>query len=120
MSSSARPKRWPDAVFNYIKQDFFVYSGGRGCNTKSINASTQGQHEAQNPVEAGGRQCRRCYFSVSLVVAAPLKELRLDYAYYSPASLVLKRFGWLEEDFKADGVQVRWVLSAGSNARWNI
>jgi len=52
---------------------------------------------------------------VSLVVAAPLKELRLDYAYYSPVSLVLRRFGWLEEEFKADGVQVRWVLSAGSN-----
>jgi sulfonate transport system substrate-binding protein len=47
--------------------------------------------------------------------AAPLKELRLDYAYYSPASLVLRRFGWLEQDFAADGTQVRWVLSAGSN-----
>jgi hypothetical protein len=47
--------------------------------------------------------------------AAPLKELRLDYAYYSPASLVLRRFGWLEDEFKADGTSVRWVLSAGSN-----
>ncbi|MDY0743719.1 aliphatic sulfonate ABC transporter substrate-binding protein [Paucibacter sp. R3-3] len=47
--------------------------------------------------------------------AAPLQELRLDYAYYSPSSLVLRRFGWLEEDFKKDGVPVRWVLSAGSN-----
>jgi len=46
---------------------------------------------------------------------APLKELRLDYAYYSPASLVLRRFGWLEDEFKADGTSVRWVLSAGSN-----
>ncbi|HEX7984271.1 MAG TPA: aliphatic sulfonate ABC transporter substrate-binding protein [Duganella sp.] len=47
--------------------------------------------------------------------AAPLKELRLDYAYYSPASLVLRRFGWLEDEFRADGTSVRWVLSAGSN-----
>ena len=47
--------------------------------------------------------------------AAPLKELRLDYAYYSPASLVLKRFGWLEESFKPAGTDVKWVLSAGSN-----
>jgi sulfonate transport system substrate-binding protein len=47
--------------------------------------------------------------------AAALKELRLDYAYYSPASLVLRRFGWLEQDFAADGTQVKWVLSAGSN-----
>ena len=46
---------------------------------------------------------------------APLAELRLDYAYYSPTSLVLKRFGWLEEDFGKDGTQVKWVLSAGSN-----
>ncbi len=47
--------------------------------------------------------------------AAPLPELRLDYAYYSPTSLVLRRFGWLEEDFRKDGTQVKWVLSAGSN-----
>ncbi|MET0312367.1 MAG: aliphatic sulfonate ABC transporter substrate-binding protein [Burkholderiaceae bacterium] len=45
----------------------------------------------------------------------PLKELRLDYAYYSPSSLVLRRFGWLEEEFRKDGVNVKWVLSAGSN-----
>ena len=29
----------------------------------------------------------------SAQAAAPLKELRLDYAYYSPTSLVLRRFG---------------------------
>lgn len=49
------------------------------------------------------------------VRAAPLAELRLDYAYYSPTSLVLKHFGWLEEEFKADGTRIKWVLSAGSN-----
>jgi sulfonate transport system substrate-binding protein len=47
--------------------------------------------------------------------AAPLEELRLDYAYYSPTSLVLRRFGWLEQEFKADGTNVKWVFSAGSN-----
>src|SRR4051812_22677756 len=47
--------------------------------------------------------------------AAPLKEIRLDYAYYSPTSLVLRRFGWLEEAFRADGTAIKWVLSAGSN-----
>ena len=45
----------------------------------------------------------------------PLKELRLDFAYYSPTSLVLRRFGWLEEAFAADKTGVKWVLSAGSN-----
>ncbi|MCU4120015.1 aliphatic sulfonate ABC transporter substrate-binding protein [Variovorax sp. N23] len=43
------------------------------------------------------------------------KEVRLDYAYYSPTSLVLRRFGWLEQDFRKDGIDVKWVLSAGSN-----
>lgn len=45
----------------------------------------------------------------------PLKELRLDYAYYSPSSLVIRRFGWLEEEFKKDNTSVKWVFSAGSN-----
>jgi sulfonate transport system substrate-binding protein len=47
--------------------------------------------------------------------AAPLEELRLDYAYYSPTSLVLRRFGWLEQEFKPDGTAIKWVYSAGSN-----
>jgi len=55
------------------------------------------------------------WFSGSAVADEPLKEIRVDYAYYSPSSLVLKRFGWLEEDLKSSGVQVKWVLSAGSN-----
>ena len=50
-----------------------------------------------------------------LRAAEPLKELRLDYATYSPSSLVLKRFGWLDDDFKKDGTAVKWVFSAGSN-----
>ena len=53
--------------------------------------------------------------AASAQARAPLAELRLDYATYSPTSLVLKRFGWLEEDFGKDGTQVKWVLSAGSN-----
>lgn len=50
-----------------------------------------------------------------LAAAAPLEEIRLDYAYYSPTSLVLRRFGWLEQAFRADGTKVKWVFSAGSN-----
>jgi sulfonate transport system substrate-binding protein len=42
-------------------------------------------------------------------------KIRLDYAYYNPSSLVLKKFAWLEEDLKADGIEVTWTLSAGSN-----
>jgi len=43
------------------------------------------------------------------------KEIKLDYAYYSPESLVIKKFGWLESEFKADGIPIKWVLSQGSN-----
>ncbi|MFD0516603.1 aliphatic sulfonate ABC transporter substrate-binding protein [Paractinoplanes durhamensis] len=41
--------------------------------------------------------------------------LRLDYAYYNPASLVLHEQKWLETDLAAKGVTVSWQLSAGSN-----
>lgn len=41
--------------------------------------------------------------------------IKLDFAYYNPSSLVLQKFGWLEEDLAADGVKVEWTLSAGSN-----
>lgn len=41
--------------------------------------------------------------------------IKLDYAYYNPSSLVLRRFGWIEEDLKPDGIKVEWVWSAGSN-----
>lgn len=46
--------------------------------------------------------------------AAPLKEVRLDYATYSPTSLVLKEKGWLEEHFGPKGIAVKWVFSLGS------
>ena len=42
-------------------------------------------------------------------------KVRLDYAYYSPTSLVLKEFGWLEEEFADDDIEIEWVLSQGSN-----
>ncbi len=41
--------------------------------------------------------------------------VRLDYAYYNPSSLVMRRFGWLEEALADQGVGVEWVFSAGSN-----
>ncbi|SEI63922.1 aliphatic sulfonate ABC transporter substrate-binding protein [Pseudomonas sp. NFR16] len=44
---------------------------------------------------------------------APPAELHLDYAYYSPVSLVLKHFGWLEKALPE--TKVTWVFSQGSN-----
>ncbi|WP_252502788.1 aliphatic sulfonate ABC transporter substrate-binding protein [Sporosarcina sp. Marseille-Q4943] len=46
---------------------------------------------------------------------AELKKVVLDYAYYSPTSLALKEFGWVEEAFEEQGIEVEWVLSHGSN-----
>lgn len=46
--------------------------------------------------------------------AAP-GTVTLDWAYYNPVSLVLKKEGWLEEELKPDGIAVRWVQSLGSN-----
>ncbi len=44
---------------------------------------------------------------------APPAEVHLDYAYYSPVSLVLKHFGWLEKALPQ--TRVSWVFSQGSN-----
>jgi sulfonate transport system substrate-binding protein len=41
--------------------------------------------------------------------------LRLDYAYYNPASLVLHEQKWLETALADRKVTVTWQLSAGSN-----
>lgn len=43
----------------------------------------------------------------------PPAEVHLDYAYYSPVSLVLKHFGFLEKALPQ--TKVSWVLSQGSN-----
>ncbi|MCU9593389.1 aliphatic sulfonate ABC transporter substrate-binding protein [Caldibacillus thermolactis] len=42
-------------------------------------------------------------------------KIRLDYATYSPISLVLKEFGFLEEELKDEGIEIEWVFSQGSN-----
>ena len=56
------------------------------------------------------------------VLAAPLtasaetpKTIGLDWAYYNPVSLILKDKGWVEQEFKKDGIEIRWVQSLGSN-----
>lgn len=47
--------------------------------------------------------------------ASKLEQIGIDYAYYNPASLVLKKQGWLEAALKPQGINVNWVLSLGSN-----
>lgn len=67
----------------------------------------------RNLLKAGAAALALCLFGTTQ--AAPLSELKLDYAYYSPESLIIKRNGWLEQEFAADHTQVKWVLSLGSN-----
>ncbi|MEX0759009.1 MAG: aliphatic sulfonate ABC transporter substrate-binding protein [Tistlia sp.] len=47
--------------------------------------------------------------------AADLDRVTLDYAYYNPVALLIKDQGWVEEEFAKDDIDVRWVLSLGSN-----
>ncbi|NQW11313.1 MAG: aliphatic sulfonate ABC transporter substrate-binding protein [Alphaproteobacteria bacterium] len=48
--------------------------------------------------------------------AEPVPErITVDYAYYNPVSLLLKKKGWIEEEFAKDDTKIRWVLSLGSN-----
>ncbi len=47
--------------------------------------------------------------------AADIDTLVMDWAFYNPVSLVLKRQGLIEEAFAEDGIEVRWVQSHGSN-----
>ena len=59
-----------------------------------------------------------CAIAMSLQAAAqaaeaPPSEVRLDYAYYSPVSLALRHYGWLEKALPE--AKVTWVLSQGSN-----
>ncbi|WP_321873636.1 aliphatic sulfonate ABC transporter substrate-binding protein [Burkholderia ubonensis] len=53
--------------------------------------------------------------ATAAVHAATPPEIRVDYAYYSPESLVIKRFGWLDDEFRAERTPIKWVLSLGSN-----
>lgn len=53
--------------------------------------------------------------SGAAMAADKLEEIKIDYAYYNPVSLVLKDKGWLEQELAKDGIKVRWVLSLGSN-----
>ena len=41
--------------------------------------------------------------------------LTLDFATYNPLSLIIRDQGWLEAELGAQGVEVVWVQSAGSN-----
>src|ERR1700680_4357693 len=47
--------------------------------------------------------------------AAGLDKLGVDYAYYNPPSLILKKYGWLEEALAPPGTKVECAPSLGPN-----
>lgn len=48
-------------------------------------------------------------------IAQKLSKITLDWATYNPLSLIIRDNKWLEEEFKAEGIAIQWVQSAGSN-----
>jgi sulfonate transport system substrate-binding protein len=42
------------------------------------------------------------------------ETLNIDFATYNPLSLLIKNYGWLEEDLAASGITVNWVQSLSS------
>jgi sulfonate transport system substrate-binding protein len=53
--------------------------------------------------------------STSLFAADKPSTITVDWATYSPVSMLLKDKGLLEKEFAKDGISIRWVQSAGSN-----
>lgn len=47
-----------------------------------------------------------------------LADLKMDYATYSPPSLVLRKQGWLEQELK--GTTITWTYSGGSSNALNF
>lgn len=46
---------------------------------------------------------------------AQVKQITLDFATYNPVGLILKEKRFLEDALAADGIDVRWVQTLGSN-----
>lgn len=91
------------------------------AKAQGVSWAADAQHE-ENDVP----QFTRRLFSAALgasalaaAFAAPAvaqpKEIRVDWATYSPLSLVIKDKGLLEKEFAKDGISIRWVQSLGSN-----
>src|SRR5215467_12975399 len=53
--------------------------------------------------------------STALFAADKPATINIDWATYNPVSMLLKDKGWLEEEFKKDGIGIRWVQTLGSN-----
>ena len=53
--------------------------------------------------------------TTALFAADKPTTINIDWATYNPVSMLLKEKGWLEDEFKKDGISIRWVQTLGSN-----
>ena len=72
-----------------------------------------------NSLSRRSRRASACAVGVlpttTLFAADKPKTINIDWATYNPVSMLLKQKGWLEEEFKKDGIGIRWVQTLGSN-----
>ena len=94
----------PRALFPALAGLLLAACSAAGTPAPSAGAPTTGPASAAPAVTQGPAD-------------PALAELKIDYATYSPPSLVLKKMGWVEEAFK--GTTVTWVYSAGSSNALN-
>ena len=97
----------------------------RACDAEPNQAEPRAKASAQCGAGLGRRSLGVALGAGAFATALPapriaraaeaVEEIRIDYAYYNPVSLVLKEKGWLEQDLAKDGIRLRWVLSLGSN-----
>ena len=81
----------------------------------ALAAVLGGCRDGREPAGAGASASAAAEAGAGAAAAALPAVIRLDYANWSPISLVLRSQGFLEQEFAADGVQVEWVFSQGSN-----
>jgi ABC-type nitrate/sulfonate/bicarbonate transport system substrate-binding protein len=52
--------------------------------------------------------------------AADFAELRMGYAADAPASVVLRKLGWAEQEFAREAVQVKWIKAESGEAAGQV
>nr|WP_208019729.1 aliphatic sulfonate ABC transporter substrate-binding protein [Candidatus Chlorobium masyuteum] len=80
-----------------------------------MNAGIRGTHRLVCRIITCMSLLCACQVSPELSAAELPSAVRVDYADYNPLSYVVKKFGWLDKEFQADDISVRWVYSGGSN-----
>jgi sulfonate transport system substrate-binding protein len=95
-------------------------SGGASAGPAGSPAGSAAASAAPAPTGFSSSVAKEPLPSLAAIPGNPdpaLSEIRVDWATYSPPSLVLKHMGWVEEAFP--GTKVTWVYSAGSSNALN-